>query len=104
MTITVNYPDKDFFGNSVYLDSTAYLTAYNAKKAFNAIKKDMSIGVHINDDQGGCTSFYFDSWTDFENMVITKKYAKSYYNIDTPVKMSFTKAKKEVMEMIKKIA
>lgn len=104
MKITAKYTGKNFFGFSEYMECSEYFTELTCKKALAGLKKDKELAIHITADGGENTAFYYDSYTDFENSVITVHHAKSYHNIDAPVKMSFTKAKKMIMDLLKQAA
>ena len=75
----------------------------NRKKAVAGLKKDRELAIHISDGTEN-TAFYYDTISDFENGIVTVHHAKSYYNIDAPVKMSFTKARRMIMDLLKKAA
>ena len=103
MEITVKYHGKNFFGFNEYMECTERFTELTAKKAVAGLKKDRELAIHISDGTEN-TAFYYDSIADFENGIITVHHAKSYYNIDAPVKMSFTKARKMIIDLLKKAA
>lgn len=103
MDITVKYNGKNFFGFVEYMECTEVLTELTMKKAIAGLKKDRDMAVHISSGAEN-TAFYYDNWGDFENGIITVHHSKSYYEIDTPVKMSFAKAKKAMMDLLKQAA
>ena len=103
MEITAKYNGKNFFGFSEYMECTERFTDMTCKKAIAGLKKDRELAIHITDG-GENTAFYYDTYTDFENGIITVHHAKSYHEIDAPVKMSFTKAKKMIMDLLKQAA
>ncbi len=103
MDITVKYNGKNFFGFKEYMECTERFTEITAKKAIAGLKKDRDVALHISNGSEN-TAFYYDTFGDFENGIVTVHHAKSYYNIDAPVKMSFAKAKKIIMELLKQAA
>ncbi len=104
MKITAKYTGKNFFGFSEYMECSERFTEITCKKALAGLKKDKELAIHVTADSGENTAFYYDSYTDFENGVITVHHARSYHDIDAPVKMSFTKAKKMIMDLLKQAA
>lgn len=103
MQITVKYTGKNFFGFNEYMECTETFTEMTARKAIAGLKKDQNLAVHISEGTEN-TAFYYDSWSDFDNGVVTVHHSQSYYNIDAPVKMSFSKARKLAMDLLKKTA
>lgn len=103
MDITVKYNGKNFFGFTEYMECTERFTELTAKKAVAGLKKDKDIAIHITDRPAN-TAFYYDTWKDFENGIVTVHHSKSYYEIDEPVKMSFTKARKMIIDLLKNAA
>lgn len=103
MEITVKYNGKNFFGFGEYMECTERFTELTMKKAVAGLKKDRDLAVHISDGTEN-TAFYYDNWGDFENGIVTVHHAKSFYNIDVPVKMSFTKARKMIVDLLKSVA
>ena len=89
MKIEIVYQAPDFFGNSTQMRATDYFATHEtAKKVFSYLKKNYECGVHTDSD-----SFYFDTYSDFNNGIITIVHYNSENDRDIE-KMSTERAKK----------
>ena len=91
--IIFKYDRKDFFGNRVYTEDTAFLTVDTMKKAFTGLKKDRLTAVEIDGLFLHSIVITWNTFTDFENDIVLVRFYEDW-NSYTEQKMSFTKAKK----------
>ena len=89
MTIKVLYAEKDFFNNTVQMEAECRDPKIgNIKKAFAYLKKNYAAAILTKN-----YSFYYDSFSDFENGIITIVCYKGTFDKDI-ARMSTKKAKK----------
>lgn len=89
MTIKIIYNEKDFFNNHVQMEAECHCPEKeDIKKSFAYLKRNHDAAIH-----SGNYSFLYDTFSDFENGIITVVYYKGMYEKDI-TKMASDKAKK----------
>lgn len=89
MTIKIIYNERDFFNNLVQMEAEChYPGKEDIKKSFAYLKRHHDAAIH----SGNC-SFYYDTFSDFENGIITVACYEGVNSKDT-TRMASDKAKK----------
>ena len=89
MTIKIIYNEKDFFNNLVQMEAECPCPGKeDIKKSFAYLKRNHDAAVH-----SGNYSFYYDTFSDFENGIITVVCYEGVNSKDL-TKMASDKAKK----------
>lgn len=93
MVITIKYDRKDFFGQKIYTEDVRRGADFSdLKKSWSALSRDPYMSIWIDN-----IGYYWDSASDYEHRIITKKVVWSSNNNDT-FRLSFEPEKKHIYE------